>query len=163
MTQVMTTRESRITVRMTSIWLIIASLSAQASPPSTLVQALSGRHGVQDCRALSAYSDTLQADLLRVVEEVKLPPWAPMNAAICLIEEHPAASRNALLGWVQHPEQGGLARLVFRRLERFSEETALDVMQHALDGPHQQEALVATQADKREAVRALRPRTPPVR
>jgi len=137
------------------------SLAAQAAPPAPLVQALSARHGVEDCKRLEAHSETLEADLNRVVREVTLPPWAPMNAAICLIEEHHASSKDALLGWVQDPQQTGLARLVFRRVNRLPDATAIDLMQHALNGPHREEALVAAQADTRASIRALRPNSAP--
>lgn len=140
--------------------LMMLPLTAHATPPAPLIQALSARHGIESCEALEVYSASLEADLRRVVEEVSLPPWAPMNAAICLIEEHPMSAQSLLRSWVQSPDQRGLARLVFRRIQTLPEEVAIDVMQHALDGPHRDEALVATQTDTRTRVRSLRPSAP---
>ena len=137
------------------------SLVAQATPPAALVQALSVRHGVESCDALNIHSASLEADLNRIVQEITLPPWTPMNAAICLIEEHHTTSAATLRGWVQHPDQRGLARLVFRRVETLPEDMAIDLLQHALNGPHREEALAVTQTDARAAIRALRPSNVP--
>ena len=132
-------------------WTVVAA----AAPPSSLVTALSDRHGVEDCRRLAQHTDDLAVDLKQVVDHVTLPPWAPMNAAICLIEEHHSESLSTLRGWVQRPDTRGLARLIFRRIESLPEDTARELLRHALAGPHRDEALVAVQADVRTSIRTL--------
>jgi hypothetical protein len=97
---------------------------AQAEPPELnqkLVTALSVRHPAPNCAEAESLSMTPLADLLAVVDQVEMPPWAGMRAAHCIIDGHGVQAEAQLIQWMGKPETAGLAMMVADRLDRLPE------------------------------------------
>ena len=128
-----------------------------ASAPAgvdAMLQALSARDRGPSCAEVEGLSPAPVEALLHIVEEVPLPPQAPMRAAACLVDRHPEEVREQLLAWVKREGTEGLGRLVLQRLDTLPEPIAVDVARVAVTGPLASEAVEAARSSKREAVRA---------
>lgn len=128
-----------------------------ASVDPTLLRALSARHAAP-CDRVTATSSTPVADLLAVVAQVTVPPWAPMRAADCLIRAHAAEPEvsAALRQWVADPELKGLGRLVVVHLDELDEPLALDLAARAWEAGHDRDYVARHLADSpRPAIRAV--------
>ena len=123
-------------------WLV-APCFAQPNP--VLVQSLSARHAAPSCAALTATVE----ELAEVVTNVTMPPWVPMRAATCLIEQHAEASEAHFLSWITEPEQLGLGRLLLRRLDGLDDALALRIVQTGIDGPLRDEVIHTASQDPR--------------
>jgi len=103
------------------MWIIL-SLALGSPPPWTpspdeaaLLQVLSLRDGTPSCGELVSMVPDPTTSLLHIVDNVTMPPWAPMRAAICLIDKKEAEIEPQLREWVTQPQKLGLAKLVLRR------------------------------------------------
>lgn len=133
---------------------------ALATPAGTepVIAALSARHAVP-CAEVEALAPDPVAALLYVVDEVQRPPWAPMRAAVCLLEGHVPVIEPQLRRWVTDPELLGLGRLVHGRLDRLPVPTAVALAQHALsEGPEPERVQAALAGSEVPELRALLPR-----
>jgi len=117
--------------------LLTAALAWTPSPQEQqLVRALSSRDAPASCAELEALVPEPVQSLAQVVDQVSMPPWAPMRAATCLIENH-SADRPALFdSWVTQPNKRGLAKLVFARLHLIEPVQRLSLVEHARLGPY---------------------------
>lgn len=123
-------------------WMSLALATATPEPAEPAVveaslnlemwHVLSARHAPA-CDRVSATSDDAVADLLRIVDEVTMPPWAPMRAADCLVREHAKVPvvTGALREWVVDPAHMGLARLVVTRIDALDPTLAVDLASRA--------------------------------
>ncbi len=98
-----------------------------------VVRALSSRDPVS-CETVEALTPTPRETLLEVVEQVSMPPWAPMKAADCLVRNHPLDVIPQMEAWVTDPNLLGLGRLVLGRIDQMPVEAALPVARKALVG-----------------------------
>lgn len=112
-----------------------------------LVAALSARDGAPPCAVVEALVPDPVVSLGRVVDNVKMPPWAPMHAATCLIERHAEAVEPDLERWVTEPGMRGLAKLVFNRLAIIESERAVRLARAGLNGPYATDASTAIRRD----------------
>ncbi|MEN0067868.1 MAG: hypothetical protein AAGA48_37410 [Myxococcota bacterium] len=119
------------------MWWISMALAAPISGASSNVDEamwmlLSARHAVP-CETVTATSPDPVEDLLVVVEQVSMPPWAPMRAADCLIRQHAADVRvvDELQEWVVDPARKGLGRLVMTRIDALDAPMAVDLARRA--------------------------------
>ncbi|MCB9677053.1 MAG: hypothetical protein H6737_18190 [Alphaproteobacteria bacterium] len=136
--------------------LLTAALAWDPTPKEeALVRALSVRDGAPDCAEVEALVDEPAHSLARVVENVQLPPWAPMYAASCLIERHAAEKPEVLASWVVGTETKGLAKLVFRRLHHLEPDQARSLVDRGRSGPWQRELDAALVASPDAGLRAL--------
>jgi len=119
---------------------------AQANP--ALVQSLSVRHGAPSCATLTATAE----ELADVVTHVAMPPWVPMRAATCLVEQHAEGSEPQFLAWVTEPEKLGLGRLLLRRLDGLPDALALRIVQTGVHGPLRDEVIHTASQDPRPEV-----------
>lgn len=122
------------------LWLTAALAWDPTPKEQDLVRALSHRDGAPPCADLADRVDDPVVSYTRVIEHVQYPPWAPMRAAICLIEHHEAEAEPLLLGWVTDPSKKGLAKLVFHRTHLLEAERAERIERAALAGPLATEA-----------------------
>ena len=119
---------------------------------------LSVRDPEPDCATMEASIDADPvATWVYVVNTMKVPPYAPMRAAGCLISGHPEAATGAMQGWMRDPETQGLARLVLANLEKLPEPVAVDVVQAGLVGPLAETVAEAAAESKHTAVKSLVP------
>ena len=141
------------------ITLTIALAQSQGEAPSTdgpagledVTHALSYRHA-KPCSELEALTTTPVATLRHVVQEVQMPPWAPMRAAECLQRNHAQEVRDDLLRWVSEPEMKGLGRQVVGLLDVLPEPLAVEVAREALVGPVAERARVVMARDTRPGI-----------
>lgn len=119
-------------------WLLVA-LSAFASPLDpqakeswdAVMRMLSSRDPVP-CETIEALASDPAATLLAVVDTVERPPWAPMRAANCLIQNHAIEAQSAIERWVVAPELKGLGRLALSSLDVMPASVAVPVARKAL-------------------------------
>src|SRR5687768_909678 len=114
------------------LWSLVAG-QALAEPEGLpeVVRALSIRDPVS-CDQVEALTTTPVETLLAVVDTVKMPPWAPMQAADCLVKRHPADVKDRMDLWVTDPALKGLGRLVLNALDVMPVEVAVPVARRAL-------------------------------
>ena len=112
---------------------LLAAHPAYAEPQEldAVMRALSMRHPVP-CAEVEALAPDPVDTLLHVVDEVQMPPWAPMRAAECLVRGHGLEVREHLQRWVVEPELKGLGRLVLGELEALPVEVAVEVARAAV-------------------------------
>lgn len=143
-------------------WLFVG-LSAFASPvdpPSgeswdAVMRMLSSRDPVP-CATIEALTPDPTATLLAVVDTVERPPWAPMRAANCLIQNHATEAQSAIERWVVAPELKGLGRLVLSSLDAMPLSVAVPVARKALaEGADPVLARERISAAKSAEIRAL--------
>ncbi len=121
--------------------MIVLSLTMTASAwtptdaEQTLVRALSSRDGAPPCEQLAAMVPEPAESYQRVVDNVTMPPWAPMHAAACLIENHAHEKPDVIAAWTTGERTKGLAKLVFHRLHLFDDDQALELVETARTGP----------------------------
>ncbi len=136
---------------------LLTTLPAQAAPEAVdeVLRALSNRHPLP-CADIEALSPTPVDTLLHVVDEVTMPPWAPMRAAECLVAGHALEVRAHLQRWVVAPELKGLGRLVLGELDRLPVEVAVEVARKAVtEGPEPELAKEKAAACALPEVRAV--------
>jgi hypothetical protein len=130
------------------IWIIGAMLAGAAqanddlpwskeSPEAAVYRAFLPRHPNTTCDEVSQKSSNPVGTLNAVVHGPALPPWVPMRAAACLLDEHLAAGETEISAWLADPELLGLARLVQRRLAQMPTPIASRLEKAAIAGPHQ--------------------------
>ncbi len=127
------------------IWWTTLALAAPDAPETPLPatfdlaiwQALAAREPAP-CERITASSPNPATDLLAVVEQTTMPPWAPMRAADCLVRRHAAEPEVAiaLRAWVVDPERLGLGRLVVTRLDELDPAQSLDLARRAWNADH---------------------------
>ena len=122
-----------------------------------MVQALSAKDRGPTCVEVEAMADAPVDALLHIVENVPMPPQAPMRAAICVLDRHGDEARDAVLSWVKRDDTKGLGKLVLQRLDTLPEALAVDAARVAVTGPLAEEAVEAARAAERESVRATAP------
>lgn len=133
-----------------------AAAASDATPRDAVLRALSVRHGAPSCADVEALTPAPVETLLWVVEEVELPPWAPVRAAECLATRHAAAVRDHLERWVVAPETRGLGRLVIERLDAVPVDLARDLAVRALsEGPEPERARARIARLRTPELRAL--------
>jgi hypothetical protein len=119
------------------IALLIATASAwtPTEAEQTLIRALSARDGAPPCAELEALVPEPVESFERVVEHVAMPPWAPMHAAACIIENHAHERADLLASWTTGERTKGLAKLVFHRLHLLDDDQAVELVEAARTGP----------------------------
>jgi len=126
-----------------------------SSELADVVRALSLRDGVS-CEAVEALSSQPVAALRAVVEQVAMPPYAPMRAAGCLVQRHAAEVQPDLEQWVVDPRLKGLGRLVLGAIDEMPVQVAVPVVQRALaDGSDRDLAAKRAAAAVAPEIRAL--------
>lgn len=135
--------------------------AGEAAPPAPtetqqiLYRALTVRDPAPDCTELSLLSQDPVGDLAYIVAHADQPPWAAMRAAGCLLSDHHEAARPLIEGWLQSPEQKGLAILVATQLDSLPEPVALNLARQGLAGPHAASLRSRIARSERAAVRQL--------
>lgn len=119
-----------------------------------MVRALSSRDGAPPCEAVEALSSEPVTDLVWIVEHVGMPPAAPMIAATCLLDRHPAEAAAPFEGWLATDGHGGLAELVVQRLDALPLEVAVRLASVGLRGPYDDVVRPAVAASARPELRA---------
>lgn len=147
-------------------WTVVAMVAAastasagdRAVDPTELdlvVHALSARDGVA-CEAVEALTSTPVDALVTVVDTVKMPAYAPMRAADCLVTRHPLDVRAEMERWVVAPELAGLGRLVLGRIDTLPTDLAVPLVRLAIDaGPLPDVAKKKAAAAHAPEIRAL--------
>ena len=109
--------------------ILMMSLVAQAPAAdlSTAVyDALSQRHA-PSCADLDGLGDPIDVrlGLVHVATKTTAPPWAPLNAAKCLVPmlDEPSVMQ-VVTSWFDQPSTSGLALVVVQNLDETSEEHA---------------------------------------
>lgn len=114
------------------VWtLVVGVAAAEPENVEAVVRALSMRDPVS-CARIEALTPAPVDTLLSVVDTVKMPPWAPMRAADCLLERHAIDVEERLDRWVTDPALTGLGRLVLARIDRLPLEVAVPIARRAL-------------------------------
>lgn len=122
---------------------------------AAVVRALSARDGAS-CEAVEALASQPVATLLAVVEEVRMPPYAPMRAAGCLVSRHATAVQPDLERWVVDPQTKGLGRLVLGAFDQMPVAVAVPVARKALsEGTDRELASKRAAAAATPEIRAL--------
>ena len=102
---------------------------------TAVYRALSARGEAPSCAEVEALAtDPLDA-LRAVVEHAKMPPWAAMGAAHCIIEGHAHEARADMTAWVSQEQTRGLGLLVLGKLDSLQPHLATEVATAALQGP----------------------------
>jgi hypothetical protein len=137
------------------IALLTTALAWTPTPEeSKLLAAVSARDGAPACDVLDATVSDPVATYEAIVEHVEMPPWAPMQAARCLIQNHSEASRGTLESWLGEKDKAGLAKLVVLHVKHLPESLAVDLTRKAMAGPHQHMSRDRLADDVRPAVQA---------
>ena len=76
-----------------------------------------------------------QSTLTYIVENISLPPWAPMRAATCLAKLYPEEAQEDLVRWVESPEMKGLAFLLTKQIKTMPDPVAQRIAVAGLNGP----------------------------
>ena len=112
--------------------ILMMSLVAQAPAAdlSTAVyDALSQRHA-PSCTAIAELGDPIDVrlGLVHVATKTTAPPWAPLNAAKCLVPMLDESSvMEVVIGWFDQPSTSGLALVVVQNLDDTTEENATKI------------------------------------
>ena len=119
------------------LWFLLGIALASPDLASDMTTRLSVRHDPPACETLAALGpdDAVREALVEVAETVRLPPWAPMRAAACLVEradQDPEALAVARR-WVVDPERPGLALVVLGGLDPLPPEEALALARRGAD------------------------------
>ena len=146
------------------MWTLLAALAASPSiafepteAEARVILLLSGRDGAPPCETLDAELVDPVASYARIVEHVAMPPWAPMQAARCLTENHFGAAEDTVREWLVHPDKAGLATLALARLHKLPASRARGLATDALRGPHRAIAERALSRSPTEELRQLVP------
>ena len=108
---------------------------------NTVYVALSHRDKSPSCDELDAMVDDPVAAYEQIIDHAQQPPWAPMRAASCLIENHGLAAQARIESWVITPELRGLALLTFNNIDKLPVEVAISLSQRAVtEGPFLRDA-----------------------
>lgn len=132
-----------------------AVVPAPSETQQVLYRALTIRDPAPDCAELSLLSEDPVGDLSYIVAHADQPPWAAMRAAGCLLSEHHEAALPLIEGWLQSPQQKGLAILVATQLDSLPEPVALDLARRGLAGPHAASLRSRIARSERPAVQQL--------
>ncbi len=118
------------------MWILMASALAFGAdePASPMAEAvhleLSQRHDVT-CDAVWALGAEAEVrdGLLAVANEATMPPWAPVNAARCLVPRYgtDAVVTDQIKAWMADAELGGLALVVAQSVDELAEEQAMEL------------------------------------
>lgn len=105
-------------------------IQAPAADLSTAVyDALSQRHA-PSCSAITDLGDPIDVrlGLIHVATKTTAPPWAPLNAAKCLVPmlDEPSVM-SIVTSWFDAPSTSGLALVVVQSLDATTEEHALTI------------------------------------
>lgn len=128
---------------------LAVELSAEAQRVYPL---LTRRHPV---RCVEIFAAASTETLLQIVDRVQAPPWAPMQAAGCLIQHRAEQIEPQLVRWVGAEKTRGLAFLVVAQLDRLEEPLALRVAQAAVSGANGAALKRRIASSRRPAVRAI--------
>jgi hypothetical protein len=138
-----------------SFMLFWVATAGAADLDPELVRALSARDAVA-CEALLSDRQAPAADLLAVVDQITMPPWAAMRAGSCLVRHHGAEVQVQLAQWVVKPELKGLGWVVLDGLDHLPEPLAIELAQSALaTGPDPDGARVRIAKSTRPALSSL--------
>ncbi len=111
--------------------------SPKTTPSAELINALSHRDGAPACASLGEEDDLeFQLQLVNVVQTIEMPPWAPMNAAGCLMEMFPTQSRSLFRTWLEQEDTKGLAIKLALQMDQLPLDLQLELVPLALSGPH---------------------------
>ncbi|MCA9493860.1 MAG: hypothetical protein KC621_28210 [Myxococcales bacterium] len=125
------------------------------SGEQAMLTALSARDGTPGCDALAGMVEDPVASFTKIVDNVQMPPSAPMRAARCLVQDHADAAGDTIEGWMRADDTEGLARLVMGELEHLPPELASRFAKAGLEGPHQAIVRPEVEASELTEVRAL--------
>lgn len=138
------------------IWLTTAALAwTPTAGERQLVEALSSRDAAPPCALLSPLVDDPVVSYQRIVDNVSMPPWVPMVAAQCLIQDHAEQAEPVLRTWLADDTLRGLAKLVVMNVQTLPEPLAVRLCDRAVKGPHAVMARRRLAADPREKIRAI--------
>lgn len=123
------------------MWIALAATLALASdtPEPTVHDAvyheLSQRHA-SGCDALWSIGseEEVRDALVTVASEATMPPWAPVNAARCLVPRFASDPivEEQVKGWMSDPSLGGLALIVVQNLDEVEESSAIRIAELAV-------------------------------
>ena len=108
-----------------------------SDPIQTTIRQLSVYDGTITCDKLP--SQNRQETLTHIVDNVGLPPWAPMRAATCLTKLYPEEAQEDLIRWVENPQTKGLAFLLTKQIQTLPTPVAKRVASAGLKGPFAEE------------------------
>jgi hypothetical protein len=121
------------------------SKEEQSNPPTQHSQNTIEEEMQTTLRLLSAYDGNIdcehlpkkdrQSTLTYIIDNVSLPPWAPMRAATCLTRLYPEESEEEMIRWVENPKTKGLAFLLTKQMNILPKPVALRVTSAGLKGP----------------------------
>jgi hypothetical protein len=120
-----------------------------------LVRVLSARDAPPPCSTIDALTPTPVEDLVRVVDTVQMPPYAPMRAAGCLLELHAEEAAPRIDAWMADPASGGLAELTAKAMDALPNDLAVRFAMAGLNGPHHAAITPALEVSAHPDVRAL--------
>lgn len=106
------------------------------SPEAKVYSSLLPREMQTSCATLTEDLESPAKTLNRIVETVTMPPWVPMRAATCMLDEHLDEAIPFVQDWLRNTETAGLAKLVQRRIDRMPTLAAEPIQKTALEGPH---------------------------
>jgi len=118
-------------------------------------EALSVREPAPRCDSVKALTQTPVATLLFVVEHAKMPPWAGIRAAQCLVWYHAEEIETEMIHWVNTEDTRGFAMVVIDALDRMPIATAMVVAPHALSSPLADETRVRIEESSSAQLRTL--------
>lgn len=137
------------------IWLTTAALAwTPTAGEQQLVEALSSRDGAPPCALLAPLVEDPVVSYQRIVDNVAMPPWVPMTAAQCLLEDHSEQAEPIFRTWLADDTLRGLAKLVVLNVATLPEPLAVRLCSEAVKGPHASMARKRLVTDPREKVRA---------
>ena len=123
------------------IWLFaVLSTFAWGAPEQPLkdrvVKALTLRDGGPACEVMQTWgSDSEVASVMReITETVSMPPWVPMRAAQCVVNDAKTDARSYALieGWMSDTNTTGFALLVMQNVDRFEANRAQSLAELAV-------------------------------
>ena len=115
--------------------LLAVTALASDDVSDAVYQQLSQRHGTT-CEALWELGEAtaVRDGLLKVATEATMPPWAPLNAAGCLMERLGTDEDTYALvkGWMLDSDKAGLALVVVQNVDTLEEAKALELAKLAV-------------------------------
>ncbi len=103
-----------------------------------LIKIFSLKDGGPSCMQLQLSEKTGMIDLLYIVDNVRMPPYAGMRSAKCMIDRYPIQGKEHFVSWMQSDNTKGLAILLANNIDLFPADVAQQLTEAGLNGPHKE-------------------------
>ena len=122
---------------------------------AAMVRALSIKDPPPACEQVEALSSDPVPLMVRIVNEVALPPWVAIRAADCLVTRHAVQVESEMTSWLRDSDRKGLGFVALDHLDDMEPPLAVRLASAAIAGPYKDAARPRIARSNVESVRGL--------